>query len=106
MNTIHFCIPLSPVYMRVCRGRGRFIDEPTAALDPKAEYMMYKNFNSLVEGKLTLYISHRMSSSRFCDYVLVFSDGAIIEEGTHEELMKLKKVYSSLYSMQAQFYLD
>ena len=82
------------------------LDEPTSALDPKAEYTMYKNFNSLVEGKLTLYISHRMSSSRFCDYVLVFSDGAIIEEGTHEELMKLKKVYSSLYSMQAQFYLD
>ena len=46
--------------MRVCRGRGRFIDEPTAALDPKAEYMMYKNFNSLVEGKLTLYIAQNV----------------------------------------------
>ena len=88
--------------MRVCRGRGRFIDEPTAALDPKAEYMMYKNFNSLVEGKLTLYISHRMSSSRFCDYVLVFSDGAIIEEGTHEELMKSCEVYQDIYITQIE----
>lgn len=56
------------------------LDEPTAALDPKAEYTMYKNFNSLVEGKLTLYISHRMSSSRFCDYVLVFRMALLLKK--------------------------
>lgn len=82
------------------------LDEPTAALDPRAEFLMYKNFNHLVEGRLTFYISHRMSSSRFCDRILVFSDGEIIENGTHEELMKAGKTYYSLYSMQAQFYQE
>lgn len=82
------------------------LDEPAAALDPKAEFFMYKNFDHLVKGKLTLYISHRMSSSRFCDRIFVFSDGGIVESGTHAELMKMKKIYFSLYNMQAQYYQE
>lgn len=82
------------------------LDEPAAALDPRAEFLMYKNFNHLVKGKLTLYISHRMSSSRFCDRILVFSNGEIVENGTHVELMKMKKIYFSLYNMQAQYYQE
>ena len=63
------------------------LDEPTAALDPKAEYELYHSFDKLIKDKMTLYISHRMASSRFCDYVLVFSKGNVMEMGTHEELI-------------------
>lgn len=81
------------------------LDEPTAALDPRAEYNIYQNFNQLIKGKTALYISHRMSSAKFCDKVIVFKDGSICENGTHEDLMELKGLYYELYSMQAQYYV-
>ena len=80
------------------------LDEPAAALDPKAEYQMYQNFDHMVEGKLALYISHRMSSARFCDKILLFSEGVVAEEGTHQELMGLGGRYYEMYQMQAEYY--
>jgi ABC-type multidrug transport system fused ATPase/permease subunit len=81
------------------------LDEPTAALDPRAEYNIYQNFNQLIEGKTALYISHRMSSARFCDQILVFRKGVICENGTHLELMEANGLYRELYSMQSQYYV-
>jgi ATP-binding cassette subfamily B protein/ATP-binding cassette subfamily C protein len=81
------------------------LDEPTAALDPRAEYEIYQNFNNLVKGKTAVYISHRLSSSRFCDNIAVFKFGEIIEYGSHDELMSESGVYAELFNMQAQFYV-
>ena len=80
------------------------LDEPTAALDPRAEFELYRHFNELTEGKTAVYISHRLSSTRFCDEIAVFAGGRIVERGTHEELMRKKGAYAELFEMQAQFY--
>jgi len=82
------------------------LDEPTAALDPRAEYEIYQGFDSLTKGKTAVYISHRLSSSRFCDRIVVLHGGEIIECGTHDELISLAGRYAELYRMQAQFYTD
>ncbi len=81
------------------------LDEPTAALDPIAEYEVYKNFDSLVGGKTAVYISHRLSSCRFCDRIIVFDGGGIIEDGKHEELMEIQGgFYRNMYETQAKHY--
>ena len=80
------------------------LDEPTAALDPRAEYEMYQQFNSMIRGKTAVFISHRMSSAQFCDRVLVFRGGCLIEEGSHDELMDRNGLYAELYGMQAGYY--
>ena len=80
------------------------LDEPTAALDPVAEAEIYENFDSLVGDKTAIYISHRMSSCKFCDRIVVVSDGGIAEEGTHETLLKLDGIYANLYNTQAEYY--
>lgn len=81
------------------------LDEPTAALDPVAEYDIYRQFNSLVGGKTAIYISHRLSSCRFCDRIAVFSEGRIKEYGTHAELAGLPGgVYAEMFAAQAQYY--
>lgn len=80
------------------------LDEPAASLDPRAEFELYRHFNELTEGKAAVYISHRLSSTRFCDEIAVFAGGRIVERGTHEELMERKGVYAELFEMQAQFY--
>lgn len=82
------------------------LDEPTAALDPRAEYEIYQGFHALTEGKTSVYISHRLSSARFCDRIAVFSEGRIIECGTHAELIRANGAYAELFRMQAQFYWD
>ena len=79
----------------ICRALYRdspivILDEPTAALDPIAEYEIYKRFNDLVGGKTAIYISHRLSSCKFCDKIAVFADDTIKEYGTHDELINIK----------------
>ena len=82
------------------------LDEPTAAWDPRAEYEMYRNFNEIVAGKTAVYISHRMSSTKFCDKVAVFEKGKLVEYGTHNDLIKKDGLYKELFDMQAQYYKD
>lgn len=80
------------------------LDEPTAALDPVAEAEIYERFDTLVGGKTTIYISHRMSSCRFCDRIIVISDGTIKEEGTHSSLIQKAGLYAEMYNTQAEYY--
>lgn len=83
------------------------LDEPTAALDPIAEYEIYKKFDTLVGNKAAIYISHRLSSCKFCDRIAVFADKTIKEYGTHEELVKLKDgIYAEMFKTQAQYYVE
>lgn len=82
------------------------LDEPTAALDPIAENELYLKYNELTKGKLSFFISHRLSSTRFCDRILFISDGKIAEEGTHEELMALKGAYYKMYQLQSYYYKE
>lgn len=81
------------------------LDEPTAALDPIAESEIYSHFNEIVENKTAVYISHRLSSCRFCSRIVVFDDGKIIQNGTHDELLSdTDGKYSKLWNAQAQYY--
>ena len=83
------------------------LDEPTAALDPVAEYEIYRKFDTLVGGKTAIYISHRLSSCKFCDRIAVFSEGTIMEYGTHEELVnKENGIYAEMFAAQAQYYVE
>ncbi len=83
------------------------LDEPTAALDPIAEYEIYRQFNTLVGGKSAFYISHRLSSCQFCDKIAVFSEGRIAEYGTHAELESIPGgIYSQMFEAQAKYYKD
>lgn len=82
------------------------LDEPSAALDPRAEYELYQGFDRLVQGKTAVYISHRLSSARFCDRIAVLKDGKIVEYGDHETLLQLRGAYATLYHMQAGYYTD
>ena len=80
------------------------LDEPTAALDPLAEGEVYGHFAELIKGKTAIFISHRMSASKFCDRILVLEDGKITGNGSHNELVKENPLYSNLYEAQAQYY--
>ncbi len=83
------------------------LDEPTAALDPIAESEIYSRFNDIAGGKTAVYISHRLSSCRFCSRIIVFDNGSIIQEGTHEELLEnADGKYSELWNAQAQYYTE
>ena len=80
------------------------LDEPTAALDPIAEAQIYENFNEMVKNKTAIYISHRMSSCKFCDRIVVLDTGSIAEMGTHDTLLAENGIYARLYQTQAQYY--
>lgn len=83
------------------------LDEPTAALDPIAESEIYSRFNEIAGNKTTVYISHRLSSCRFCSRIVVFDNGSVIQEGTHEELLENPDgKYSELWNAQAQYYAE
>ena len=82
------------------------LDAPTAALDPRAEYEIYQKFNDLIENKTDVFISHRLSSTHFCDRVLLFKKGILLESGTHESLMESGGEYKEMYEMQSQYYLE
>ena len=81
------------------------LDEPTAALDPIAEYEVYSKFNELVQDKTAIYISHRLSSCRFCDVIAVFDGGQIVQRGVHDRLLQdTHGKYYELWNAQAQYY--
>jgi len=83
------------------------LDEPTAALDPLAEAEVYARFHSIVGGRTAVYISHRLSSCRFCDKILVFSEGRIVQQGAHDGLLQEENgVYAKLWNAQAQYYAE
>lgn len=81
------------------------LDEPTAALDPLSEYEIYTRLNDIVEDKTAIYISHRLSSCRFCDEIAVFHQGQVIEKGSHEGLLAQGGKYTELWNAQAQYYV-
>lgn len=82
------------------------LDEPTAALDPIAENELYMKYNEMTDNKISFFISHRLSSTRFCDRILFVSNGQIIEQGSHEELMALKGAYYRMYQIQSYYYKE
>lgn len=82
------------------------LDEPTSALDPISEYEIYSKFDTLVSDKTAIYISHRMSSCRFCDNIAVFDNGTVREMGSHESLMKKKGLYYKMWESQAKYYSE
>lgn len=82
------------------------LDEPTAALDPIAENDMYLRYNEISEGRTSIYISHRLASTRFCDRVLFLKDGVIAEEGTHDALLRLNGGYATLFETQSRYYQE
>ncbi len=82
------------------------LDEPTAALDSIAESKMYQKYNEMTRGKSSVYISHRLASTRFCDRIILLADGRMAEEGTHEELLKRGGKYAELYEVQRKYYRE
>ena len=82
------------------------LDEPTAALDPLAEQELYLQYNSLTENKTSMFISHRLSSTQFCDRIIYIENGAIQEEGSHAKLMKKKGKYAEMFEIQSQYYKE
>lgn len=83
------------------------LDEPTASLDPLAEAEVYASFNEIMDGKTAIYVSHRLSSCRFADKILVFDDGQIVQQGSHEELVNEKNgKYHELWNAQAKYYAE
>ena len=82
------------------------LDEPTAALDPLAEQDIYMKYNEMTAGKTSVFISHRLASTRFCDRIIFLADGAVKEEGTHEELLQLNGGYAALFEVQSRYYRE
>lgn len=82
------------------------LDEPTAALDPIAESDIYIKYNEMTQGRTSLFISHRLASTRFCDRILFIAEGMIAEEGTHDSLLAMGGEYAKLYEVQSQYYKE
>ncbi|MDE6975268.1 MAG: ABC transporter ATP-binding protein/permease, partial [Lachnospiraceae bacterium] len=82
------------------------LDEPTAALDAIAENDVYQRYQELTKGHTSVYISHRLASTRFCDRIILIQNGKIIEEGSHEELMELGESYAKLFEIQSKYYRE
>ncbi|NLZ81994.1 MAG: ABC transporter ATP-binding protein, partial [Clostridiales bacterium] len=82
------------------------LDEPTAALDPIAENEIYLKYGEATKGRTSIYISHRLSSTKFCDRIILLENGTIIETGTHAELIQKDGRYASLYELQSQYYKE
>ena len=82
------------------------LDEPTSALDPLAEHDIYTKYNKMTKGKTSLFISHRLASTRFCDRIILLGQGQILEEGTHEELLALNGQYAELFQIQSRYYQE
>ncbi|MBE6130614.1 MAG: ABC transporter ATP-binding protein [Erysipelotrichaceae bacterium] len=82
------------------------LDEPTSALDPLAEYDLYINLNKIINNHSAIFISHRLSSTKFCDRIFYLEKGELLEVGTHEELMSIDSEYKKLFNMQAEYYKE
>lgn len=82
------------------------LDEPTAALDPIAENDIYMKYNDMTAGKTSVFISHRLASTRFCDRIIFIADGNIAEEGTHESLLARGGAYAKLFEVQSRYYQE
>lgn len=82
------------------------LDEPTAALDPIAENDIYQKYSEMTAGKTSVFISHRLASTRFCDRIIFVADGGIAEEGTHEELLARHGAYAKLFEVQSRYYRE
>ena len=80
------------------------LDEPTAALDPIAESKIYEEYDAMSKEKTSIFISHRLASTKFCDRIILLEHGKIIEEGTHNELMNQNKTYRKMYDVQSKYY--
>jgi len=98
-------------WQKLALGRAFFkdceiivLDEPTASMDPIAEQALYESFAELSKGKITLLISHRLGSCKMADHILVLKNGELVEQGTHEELLRLGGEYSRMYRAQADWY--
>ncbi|WP_169449356.1 ABC transporter ATP-binding protein [Paenibacillus assamensis] len=96
-------VAISRAYMR--DAQLVILDEPTASLDPIAEAEIYDNFAKLCEGKTTIMISHRLSSCRHSDRIIVMRNGTLVEEGNHEQLMRLGGRYKEMFELQAKRYM-
>ena len=95
-------IALARAYMK--DAQLFILDEPTSALDARAEYEVFQRFSELTKGKTAVLISHRFSTVRMADRILVLDKGEILEEGSHEELLKKKNRYAELFNLQAMGY--
>jgi ATP-binding cassette subfamily B protein len=95
-------IALARAYMR--DAQALILDEPTAALDARAEYEVFKRFAELARGRMTVIISHRFSTVRIADRIIVLSGGSVVEEGAHEELLAKNGLYAELFALQAEGY--
>ena len=82
------------------------LDEPTSALDPLNEERMYKAYDEFTKGNTSIFISHRLSSTRFCDRIIYLEFGKILEVGTHDELMALNGQYKYIFDVQSQYYKE
>ena len=87
-------------------GAVLILDEPTAALDPLAENDIYMKYSQMTEGKTSLFISHRLASTRFCDRILYIENGKIVQEGTHEQLLAKDGGYARLFEVQSRYYRE
>ena len=82
------------------------LDEPTSALDPIAESEIYNKYSELTDGRMAVYISHRLASTRFCDRIILLAEGSIDEEGTHDELIARNGHYAELFEIQSRYYRE
>lgn len=87
-------------------GEIYILDEPTAALDPNAEYEIYTQFRNMIKDKSAILITHRLSAVQLADKVAVFDNGQVVEYGTHKELYAKGGIYTEMFDNQAEFYRD
>src|SRR5262245_26750515 len=95
-------VALARAYMR--EAQVLILDEPTAALDARAEYEVFLRFSALVAGRMAVIISHRFSTVRMADCIIVLEPGEVIEDGSHTELLASRGLYAELFSLQAEGY--